>query len=46
MIHSKKYWISDTEYDPARNLRFLFQVGAGILKLLFLYDFLVNGTVW
>ena len=36
----KKSWISDTEYNPPDNLNSSFHVGADVLNLLFLYDFL------
>ena len=40
-ISSKQYWISDIEYYPSGNSNSWFLVGADILNLLFLYDFLI-----
>ena len=34
-------WISDTQYHPSCNSKFLFHVGADNLNLLFLYDLFI-----
>ena len=40
MIHSKLPWVSDIEYDPQDKWNLSFHVGANVLDLLFLSDFL------
>ena len=39
-IYLKWSWICDIEYAPSGNSKSSFYVGADILNLLFLYDFL------
>ena len=40
-MYSKQSLISDAEYDQSGNSNSSFHVGADILNLLFLYDFLI-----
>ena len=37
LMHSKKSWISEIEYDPSGKSNSPFQVRAEILNLLFMY---------
>ena len=47
MIHSKYLWISDTDYDTSGNSNLLFHVGADMLNLLFLYNFILSMfSIW
>ena len=41
MTYPKCFWISDTEYNPSDNLKFLCYVGDDTLYLLFLYDLFI-----